>query len=258
MPIAEMAGEAIAYSIEGRGPPVLLLHSMGGGAWVWDSLTRRLAPHFTVIAFDAPGHGGSSYRQPFRVERMAEIGAELIGRAGTAPASVVGVSMGGHAALRLAERWPERVGRLVVANHSLGGTGRERELLDAFRARLAAHPLPEFAQAYAASRMKRVPDAAMVKRYADSVCAMAPGAFLDTFASILSQDHHERARRIACPALVIASDADVSSPLNAVRAVAQAIPGAALAVLEDSNHFAYLDQPERFNAAVLQHLGLAP
>lgn len=254
MPLLECAGEDIAYSVVGQGPAVLLLHSMGGGAWVWDGLCTALASRHTVIAFDAPGHGASSYRQKAQVERYAEIAADLIARTGVGTATVVGVSMGGHAALRLADRYPDRVNSLVVANHSLGGIAQAHVRLEAFRSALVQQPLPQFARAYAMSRMKREPDQALVARYADSVCAMAEEAFIDTYETILNQRHHREALQLTCPVTVIASDSDVSSPLPSVQEVALAIPGAAFVVLRDANHFAYLDQPQGFNDAVLEHL----
>lgn len=248
--------ESISCAVTGRGPIVLLLHSLGGGMWVWDALTEELSRDHTVLSFDAPGHGRSQYSQPFSVDRSAAIAARLLRQLGAKPwnrASIVGVSMGGHTALRLKALAPDLVGRLVLANHSLGATDAQRTY-EAMERRVVTLGMPAFAEAYVLSRMQAQPDPAIVDAYARSIRNMPAGAFLDAFRSILAQSHHALAKTLEQPVLVVGSTADVSSPLRAVRELAETIPNARLGVIEGGNHFAYLDAPDQFNAFVLEFL----
>jgi 4,5:9,10-diseco-3-hydroxy-5,9,17-trioxoandrosta-1(10),2-diene-4-oate hydrolase len=101
-------------------PAVLCLHAIGHDAGDYAGLLARLsggpAPH-RVIALDLPGQGGSGAdRQPPTAARYAELAAALLVRLGIESAVLVGNSIGGAAALRLAAAHPTRVRALVLAN----------------------------------------------------------------------------------------------------------------------------------------------
>jgi 3-oxoadipate enol-lactonase len=94
----------------GEGTPLLLLHGFGGAAWNFTELAPRLAGRPLVIP-DLPGHGASEPLPSPSIAGFADAVAELLDE----PASVVGHSMGGVVALRLAERRPELVRALLLA-----------------------------------------------------------------------------------------------------------------------------------------------
>ena len=54
------AGHRIAYDVAGKGPPVVLLHGYVGDRRMWRPQMEGLSDEFTVVAWDAPGYGGSS------------------------------------------------------------------------------------------------------------------------------------------------------------------------------------------------------
>lgn len=112
---AEFDGCRVRWFERGQGEPVLLVHGLGGAATNWTELAPLLASGRRVIVPDLPGHGASG-RPPSgaRLGWYADVLAALLGRIEAAPAAVVGHSMGGVVALRLAARRPDAVAALAV------------------------------------------------------------------------------------------------------------------------------------------------
>jgi pimeloyl-ACP methyl ester carboxylesterase len=106
----DVRGARLRYFTAGEGPLVLLLHGFGGAAWNFAELAPLLHGRRLVVP-DLPGHGGSSPLPAPSIAGFADAVAPLIDE----PAGVLGHSMGGVVALRLAERRPELVRALVLA-----------------------------------------------------------------------------------------------------------------------------------------------
>src|SRR5437879_8071585 len=103
----EVGGHRIAFRRAGSGPALVLLHGFFGDSRVWRWQLEALSDEFTVVAWDAPGCGGSSDPPAgFRMADYADSLAGLIRWLGLDGASVVGVSFGGTLALELALRHP--------------------------------------------------------------------------------------------------------------------------------------------------------
>jgi esterase len=100
----------------GEGPPVVLLHGLFGAARNFGAVQRALAPRFRVIALDMRNHGDSPHAPDMRYPTLAADVRETLQSLGIERAAVVGHSMGGKAAMATALRWPELVGRLLVAD----------------------------------------------------------------------------------------------------------------------------------------------
>ena len=97
-------------------PPMLVLHGLLGSSRNWLSTGRDLAKHHHVFALDARNHGRSPHAPEMNYDVMvADILAWMDGQ-GLGKAAIVGHSMGGKTAMRLACRHPERVERLVVVD----------------------------------------------------------------------------------------------------------------------------------------------
>ncbi|HUQ22025.1 MAG TPA: alpha/beta hydrolase, partial [Gaiellaceae bacterium] len=113
----------IAWERHGEGPPLLLIHGLGYARWGWEPVVEALARSFDVLLFDNRGVGASDAPPgPYTAAEMAGDAVQVLDEAGVERAHVVGTSLGGMVAQELALGHPDRVGRLVLACTSPGGT----------------------------------------------------------------------------------------------------------------------------------------
>lgn len=106
----------LARRIEGAGDPVLVLHGLLGQGRNWQAIAKRLGAHHRMFLIDLRNHGASPWSEEMSYQAMADDLAFLIEREGLDRPAVVGHSMGGKAAMTLALRHPELVGRLVAVD----------------------------------------------------------------------------------------------------------------------------------------------
>ncbi len=112
----DIKGGRTRYFVAGDGPPLLLVHGLGGSATNWVELAPLLASQHRVIAPDLPGHGGSEPLAGLAglgafADRIAAVAAQE----DALPAPVVGHSLGGLVVLHMALRHPAAVTKLVLA-----------------------------------------------------------------------------------------------------------------------------------------------
>lgn len=122
-------GVEIRYTIQGGGPPVILLHGFTGNYEAyWARVTETLRPHFQVIGVDARGHGKSGKPDDpdaYGVQMVKDV-ANLLDHLGIEKAHVAGYSMGGYVALKMASIYPDRLlsavsgGQGMINNEDLG------------------------------------------------------------------------------------------------------------------------------------------
>jgi esterase len=98
------------------GPPVVILHGLLGSARNWTSVARQLAPTHRVFALDLRNHGRSPWADTMSFEEMADDVSAFIGRHDLGPAALIGHSLGGKVAMRLALTRGGLVERLLVVD----------------------------------------------------------------------------------------------------------------------------------------------
>lgn len=115
MPRADLNGVRLHYEIEGEGPPLLLLAGMMSDGASWGPVVPALARVFTVIRPDNRTTGRTAPAEaPAGLAEWAQDAVALLDRLGIPRAHVVGHSLGGLIALRMAAAAPERVRRLAL------------------------------------------------------------------------------------------------------------------------------------------------
>jgi 3-oxoadipate enol-lactonase len=238
---------------QGDGPPLVLAHSLGCDATLWDELVAGLS-RFAVLRYDARGHGRSSVPPgPYRLDDLVDDAARVIRAWGRGPVVFIGTSMGGMVAQGLAARHPELVRALVIA-HSTSHYDEAartvwRQRIDAVRAGgLAAIAEAVLARWFTASFHRQHPD--VVERFRRRLLATPPEGYLACCEAIAGLDVRAGLPGIRVPALVIAGAEDQAIPPAAARAIAAAIPGARLVILEGAAHQGMIEQPAAFAAAL--------
>lgn len=249
----EAADGAITYSVAGNGPPVLFLHGLGGNALSWVRQLDALSGEYTVLAWDAPGYGGSAVRVP-DVDVYATAAAQLIDALGIAPVSVVGHSMGGIIAGRLVARRPDLVAALVLSSTFVGdGASPDEPLADGFQTRLnelKTLPRDEFAMARAVAMVAPDTAAEIVQAVAEVAAKVNPDGFEHACRMLNSANNRRSLESIRVPVLILEGGADPIVPSDAGDQLAELIPHAERYTLPGIGHAAYLEAPQHYNEVV--------
>ena len=246
----------------GAGEAVLLAHAIGCDHRMWDTLRARLAPRYRVIAVDLRGHGASPVPpRPYALADLAGDARALLDRLGIERTHWVGLSMGGMVGQAFALQFPARLGRLVIAN-STASYGAEGRAMWAARAKLVEEGgLAAIRDAVAAryfSEAFRREHAAQVDAVMRRFLETPVEGYLGCCDAIAGLDYTAALGRIAAPTLVIAGEADVGTPPAMSQAIAQAIPGARLAVIPGAAHLSSVEKPQEFARLVVDFLDAAP
>lgn len=250
MTYLETSSGPVAYDEYGEGQPIVLLPSGAHDRHDYDELRALLATGFRSISLDWPGHGDSPAGEGAATAmRFADIAEELVERLAPEGALVLGNSVGGFAAARLAIRRPELVKGLVIVDGG-GFAGRPPHV----RAFCSLMSRPWFLRRIYPSfsaRYMRVCTAAD-RRARDTGVATTredPGlrAVSELWRSFASREHDLRseARSINAPTLLIWGRHDPVIPLKIGRRAAGAIDGAQLVVL-DTGHVPHTSDPGGF------------
>ena len=131
-------GGRLSYIRWGDAPPeIVLLHGGGQNAHTWDTVLLKLGR--PAIAFDLPGHGRSSRREDrnYGPWNNASAVAEALDRLLTAPVVLVGMSLGGVSAIRLAATHPEHFRRIVIVDVTPQVNDATRDMTTAERGSVA-------------------------------------------------------------------------------------------------------------------------
>jgi pimeloyl-ACP methyl ester carboxylesterase len=257
-------GVELYYEMTGGGYPILFMHEFAGDHRSWAAQVHHLAPSHRCIAFAARGYPPSEVPadvSAYSQARAVEDAVDVLEAAAVERAHVVGLSMGGFAALHLVLRHPDRVSSAVIAGV---GYGSQPEKRDQFRRESNA-----IADAFERDGSARVAESYAVGPARVQLQNKNPDTWKD-FASALAQhdatgaaltmrgvqaarpslyDLTDQLRAIRTPVLVIAGDEDEGS-LEASLMLKRTIPTSGLLILPKTGHTINLEEPEAFNQAV--------
>jgi pimeloyl-ACP methyl ester carboxylesterase len=233
-----VGGQLVRYRTLGEGPPVLLVHGLGGSARWWDRTAPALAARHRVIAPALPGFGWSMGGSSFRLGDAPALLLRLVERLGGGPVRLVGHSLGAIVCLGLAAREPRLVERLVLIAPPVRTAGSG----------LLAHALPVL------GTLLRLPPAAALTVAAD-VARCSPAALLAAAGDLLMADHAEDLAAVRAPTLLLWGSRDTLVPAAGAADLARAMPGARLRVIRGAGHVPMLDRPGEVNRELLSFLG---
>ena len=104
------------HRIYGEGPPLVILHGLFGQSDNWATLARAWSNQFRVIIIDQRNHGQSPHDAAFSYELMADDLAETLDILNLESVQLIGHSMGGKTAMFFAQKYPQRLTKLIVAD----------------------------------------------------------------------------------------------------------------------------------------------
>ncbi len=255
MPLLDTPTGPIAYDERGAGDSIVLLPSGAHDRHDYDELRALIPPRLRTVAIDWPAYGESpAGERPGSAMHLADVAEAVLERLAPGGAIVLGNSVGGFSAARMAVRRPELVKGLVIVDG--GGFAGRAPHVRVFCA-LMARPrflraiYPAFSARYMRARTAadhRAREAAVANTRRD------PGlrATSELWRSFASPEHDLRAdaSSIAAPTLVIWGRHDPVISLKVGERIADTIPDARLVAL-DTGHVPHTSAPERFAAELV-------
>jgi len=255
----ERRGAVIRTFEGGEGPPLLLVHGLGGAAWNFSELAPLL-PGKRLIIPDLPGHGASSPLPAPTLTGFADVLAEILDE----PVDVLGHSLGGVVALRLAERHPLLVRSLVLAAAAgISSSTRVAELTIALTGivqpgRIAGRRVARVARS---RRLRKFVFGSFEVANPDLLTERAVHGFLrgptlhtDALGAglaLVADDPRKDLDRVRCPVLVLWGARDRQVPLEDGFEYARRL-GAPLRVIADCGHLLIGERPDVCARAVLE------
>jgi pimeloyl-ACP methyl ester carboxylesterase len=259
--VHEARGARMRVYTAGKGPPLLLLHGFGGSAWNWTELAPLLAGRRLIVP-DLPGHGGSGPLPAPSLAGFADAVAGLLDE----PAGVVGHSLGGVVALRLAERWPELVrGLVLLAPAGISSSSRAATITLGLAGlvqpgRIAGRRVDRIARS---PRLKRlvfgrfeVANPELLSERMVHGFLRGPTLHTDALGAGLALARDDPRRdldRVRCPALVVFGGRDRQVPIADGFEYARRLQ-APLRVIADCGHLLIGERPDACARAILEAL----
>jgi pimeloyl-ACP methyl ester carboxylesterase len=258
--VATEHGE-IAYEKRGNGPPLLLLHANPGSHLDYEAVVGPLAAQWSVYAVDWPGYGGSQAPRPpssASAVLYADLLPGFVAALGLERVSLIGNSLGGFAAARLAITHPDLVQALVLVDS--GGFTKHNAFTRAFCAFMGSECVTKrvsgpFASYYLKNKTPTVE--AMIARAkgdaSEPATVAVEAAIWRSFATPES-DLRELAKRITTPTLIVWGARDPNLPIaKDGRHAREAIPDAPFEAM-NTGHAPFAEDPDGFIELVLPFL----
>lgn len=205
---ADVNGIKLYYEIHGSGRSLILLHGGLFSGEMFEPVLPALAANHQVVLVDLQGHGRTAdIDRPIDFRLMADDIAALIDHLGLEKPDLVGYSIGGWVAFFTAVKYPDKVGKLVMAAAHIRRDAIPAEML-AQQAQVSAA---------AAEFMKDTPMYQLYQRVAPR-----PQDFprlLDKIGESMSKDYDyaDEVRGLEVPTLIVAADADMAPPSHYVE-----------------------------------------
>lgn len=257
MPTIRVNDVNLYYEVNGEGQPLAFIHGLGSSGRDWEFQVAEFSKRYMVITLDLRGHGRSDKPAgPYSMAMFAADTAGLLKALGAEAAHVVGLSLGGGVAFQLALDTPALVRTLVIVNSA------PELVIRTFKDRLGIWQrfaivqmlgLPKMAEVLGKRLFPKPEQASLRAMFVERFSQNDKRAYLDTMRAMVGWSVTPRLGALRCPTLVIAADQDYT-PVSLKEAYVAKIPNAQLVVIPDSHHATPVEQPEKFNAALLEFL----
>jgi pimeloyl-ACP methyl ester carboxylesterase len=260
MPKITSGSASLFYEDVGTGPAVLFSHSWYCDGRQWPQVPAVAEAGYRVLNLDNRGHGRSGpHRQRFAMWDLADDLVAVLDDAGAEDAVLVGLSVGGFAAVRAALRYQSRVRALVLADTAAGRAAWRGRIQVAALGRVSLTPARRLVmdtvvnQLFGPTARREQPQ--LVAEWRQRFLDQDTASMLVAIQSIMARDDvTSRLGEISAPTLVIVGEEDRDPGVLASASLAARIPGAHITVLPDTGHLAALEQPDAFESALLGFL----
>lgn len=257
MPHIDLGDVKCYYELHGEGAEtVTFLNGLTMSTVAWAAQVKDFLPHFRVLLLDMRGQGQTvgGAEEVYPLARQADDIAGLLEKLGIARTHVFGVSYGGIVGQHFALQYPDKLGRLLLADTFAWSDEVNRALHDVvvqaweaggtklrFRVML---PIT-----FGAGFLRRA--ASLIPLLEQSAEALPWPGTKAMMMGVLDHDLRERLKDIRAETLVIVGEEDRFTPLHHARLLQEGIPGARLRTIPGVGHAAPLENPPAVDALAL-------
>jgi len=245
-----------AGSTDGDKPAIVLLHGIGSGSGSWLYQFDDLAAFGYLLAWDAPGYGGSTplgTEQPLAHDYASALKCFCDAR-GVTNMILIGHSLGAMMAARFAGDFPEMIDRLILVAPATGyanATREKRETVIAERNGMMERLGPEgLARMRSANLLAKDADAEKRALVRQNMSLLTPEGYCQAVHLLAHGDITADISRHTGPVDILCGGADTITPPDKVRNVAKAAADATYNEIPGAGHACYIDQPGAFAAHI--------
>jgi len=251
---------SLTVELAGAGPLALFMHGIGGNRTNWREQLPAFAPHFSCVAWDARGYGGSDdYEGELAFDDFVNDVLRVLDHFGVERAHLVGLSMGGRIAMRTALLHPDRIATLTLLDTHEGfeafSPEQRQAFVDSRRAPLLAGKKPaDIADAVARSLVGPKATQAQLQQLIDSIAALHKESYIKSLQATVNQVVLGDISLIRAPAHFVVGADDRLTPVAMHHEMAAKLGGAPVTVLPDAGHLSNIENAPAFNEAALAWL----
>ena len=234
-----------AYSVEGDGPPLILVHGIGAARDTWRFLMPRLTQHFTVVSYDLRGHGASPCPGlPFGLEELVADLERVRDRVGFETCHIAGHSLGGMIGPAYARAFPDRVLSLGILSTAAFRTEDDSQKVWAVVRAMEEKGVPNVLETlidrwYTDDFIAQHRD--IVDRRLKQVVETDPEVFLNVFRIYAGTEMSPWLHEVTAPSLVLTGEMDGGCNPRLNQQIHNALPNSELVILPDYKHSILLE-----------------
>ncbi len=240
-------------------PQLIFLHGVGTDASSWQLQLDAFSPHYSCLAWNLPGYGGTPPVSYFTLKDLPAVLAADHPELNLEPAHWVGHSLGGMLALEVAAQRPEWVRSLtlVATSPAFGkpdGDWQKQFLEQRLAPLRAGKTLRELAPEALARMLGPHPDPAGRAQALRSMQQVPQTPYVQALHALTYFDQRALLGQLTVPTLLISGGHDQNAPARVMQRMADAIPHARYTCFEEAGHLIPLEAPQRFNDELHQFL----
>ena len=257
---AKINGININYEIYGReeGDIVMFSHSLGTSLLMWDPQIKALRDRYKILCFDTRGHGDSDVPEgAYTLEELADDAVRLLDVLGIERVHWVGLSMGGMIGQAVALNYPERLKSLILCDTAAKVNEEDQpvwqERIDAvLKDGMKALLQPTLERWFTKPFLEKDPP--VVELIRKLFLSTPVKGFVGCAEAIRKLNYLDRLSEIRLPTLIMVGEQDMGTPVEVSKEMHNRIVGSELVIIPSAAHLSNLEQPERFNIALLDFL----
>ncbi len=244
---------SLHYTIEGRGPQIVLAHALGCDTSMWNEVTKDLIKDFCVVRFDHLGHGQSSpITGDLSIQQLADTVVDFIRQFCTVPCLYAGVSMGAMVGMDIAARYPSLFKGMVIANATYHYDDSERmawyKRIDTVMQNGMAS-IADMAIARWISNDFHIQQPNKVALLKNCLLSTDVRSYAACCQAVAHIDFRSSLQNIKIPVTIVAGTHDVATPPKLSELLQRAIAHSNISYLE-TGHISAVEKPHEFSDVI--------